>query len=227
MSTTQARLLNPEAGTHPITADPREVEAARRADERSRAAFPYYEARYGSRGARFGTSDSAWIATLAEYDPAGVNRQVLWLGTVLSSRGMPRWLLERHLEVLHGELVAALPEREEAYAKLLAAAGVLREMRRALLDEEEFRGLAGEFEGAVGPEWSRRLRGMGEILTSAAVDEALGTDRAVPSVLEWAADPGRFPPHWVAAVRGAVYRARERLALTPPGPGGARPGSPR
>lgn len=223
-----ARQLNPEAGTHPIAADPREVRAAMDADERSRREFPYYQARYGARGARFGASDGAWIATLAEFGQDGVNRQVLWLGEVLSSRGMPRWLLERHLEVLHGALAEALPEREPEYAKLLRAAGMLRAQRQGQIGEEDFGVLAREFESDVGPEWSRRLPGMGGILVAAVVDEKLGIGRAVPSVQEWATNPMRFPGSWIAAVRRTVYAARERAGVTPPrGAGPSPPGSPR
>lgn len=221
----QARELNPEAGTHPIAADPREVRAAIAADERSRREFPYYQARYGDRGARFGASDGAWIATLAEFGQDGVNRQVLWLGEVLSSRGMPRWLLERHLEVLHRELAEALPEREEGYAKLLGAAGMLRTQRQAQIGEEDFRALAREFQADVGPEWSRRLPRMGEILVAAVADEKLGIGRAVPSVQEWAMDPMRFPGSWIAAARRTIYAARERAGVTPPrGAGPSPPG---
>ncbi|MBV9773823.1 MAG: hypothetical protein JO040_07730 [Gemmatimonadetes bacterium] len=224
----QARQLNPEAGSHPVSGDPREVRAALRADERSRREFPYYEARYGARGARFGASDGAWIATLAEHGQEGVDRQVLWLGEVLSCRGMPRWLLEHHLELLHDELVEALPERREGYAKLLGAAGLLRSQRHARLGEDDFLALARGFEDEVGPEWSRRLRGMGGILVAAVVDEKLGIDRAVPVLREWAADPSRFPPTWIAAVGRTLHAARARVGVTPPGEAGpTRPGFPR
>src|SRR4051812_16513914 len=99
--------LNPEAGNHAVTTDPRELGAAIRVGERTRERFVYYERRYGERGRRFTHSDSAWIVTLAGNPPAVVERQLRWLGSLLAARGMPRWLLEVHLEGLHAQLVTA------------------------------------------------------------------------------------------------------------------------
>jgi hypothetical protein len=61
---------------------------------------------------------------------------VLWLGDLLAARGMPQWLLELHLEVLHDELCAAVPARRAGYATLLAGAAVLRALRERHLDAE-------------------------------------------------------------------------------------------
>jgi hypothetical protein len=88
--------LNPEAGSHPIPSDPRELQAAVRAGERCWQRFPYFSQRYGHRGEKFTSSDSAWLVTLVEYDQARVHQQVAWLGQVLAARGMPRLLLETH-----------------------------------------------------------------------------------------------------------------------------------
>lgn len=60
----EARDLNPEAGRHEVTMDGRELEAVRRASDRSWSEFPYYDARFGERGRRFSLSDGAWIVTL-------------------------------------------------------------------------------------------------------------------------------------------------------------------
>jgi heme oxygenase len=92
-----AGALNPDAGTHPIPNDVREVHAALLAGERSREAWPYYEARYGERGLRFTRSDSAWLVTLLREGVEVAARQIAWLGRVLAARGMPRYLLELHL----------------------------------------------------------------------------------------------------------------------------------
>jgi hypothetical protein len=191
-----AQQLNPAAGDHAIPGDPRELEAAVRAGERSWAAFPYYEMRYGVRGSRFGSSDSAFLAALARNPQSDVDRQVQWLGRVLSARGMPQWLLERHLELMHAELCAAIPERAAEYGTLANAAVMLHRLRRGVLPDASFGSLAREFEGAVGQEWTRRLPGMGEILVSAAVDERLGIRQAVHTLETWIAEPARFPFPW-------------------------------
>src|SRR5215213_6195844 len=203
-----AGLINPSAGTYPVTSDPREVAASVAAGERSWREFPYYEARYGERGRMFGHSDSAWLSLVAEGPQEQVNAEVMWLGSVLSSRGMPQYLLERHLEFLHQELVAAVPGKRDGYDKLLRAAGLLRSLRTGQIGDESCRRLAAEFDQRVGPEWSGRFPHMGAILLSAAADERLGIGRAVPALEEWVTDPARFPGHWIQAAREILHRAR-------------------
>ena len=211
MDTIPASAINPSAGSHPVTSDPRELEAARRAGNASVAEFPYYLERFGERGRRFGTSDGAWLVTLCGFGAEHLRGQVLWLGTVLASRGMPRWLLERHLEVLHGELVRALPENADRYAALLDAAALLRGLRRARLAEEDFLELAEDFAARADPGLAERLPGMGAILAAAVADEADGLAGAVRSVEEWAADRAAFPESWTSAVRATIAGARGRV----------------
>lgn len=211
MQTIPAAALNPDAGSHPVASDPREIEAARRAAEASLREFPYYRERFGERARAFGTSDGAWLVTLCDGGAGHALGQVLWLGRVLSSRGMPRLLLERHLELLHGELVAAVPERAERYAALLDVAERLRGLRRARLSDAELAGVAAAFDARVGPEAAARLPGMGALLAAAVADEADGHEAAVRSLAAWAADPALFPAEWTEAVGAAVADARARL----------------
>lgn len=203
--------LNPEAGTHGITTDPREIRAALRAGVRSWERFPYYEWRYGLRGRRFTRSDSAWLVTLAALPQDMVDRKIAWLGQVLAARGMPRWLLELHLEVLHEELNHAVPEHRDGYLRLLAAAHHLRQQRTAVVGEEAWQALETAFDAAVGAKWARQLPGCGGLLVAAVCDEAAGVHNAVASLAEWMTDPTRFPKYWVAAVRQTLAEAR-RLA---------------
>jgi heme oxygenase len=202
------RLLNPEAGTHAIPNDPREVEAALRAGERSWQQFPYYEWRYGQRGERFTRSDSAWLAALAEYDPPVVEQQILWLGRVLAARGMPQWMLELHLELLYEELSTAVPEKQPSYTALRLAAQSLREMRRRHIGDALFQSLTADFDQAVGPEWSARLPRTGGLLAAAVADERAGITNAVASIQAWMSDPSRFPPAWIEAVQHTLAAAR-------------------
>ena len=90
-------VLNAAAGHHSVTTDAALLRAAARAAHASFTAMPYYGARYGARGSRFAGTDSAWLASLAALPPEPALRQVLWLSRVLATRGMPSWLMERHL----------------------------------------------------------------------------------------------------------------------------------
>lgn len=203
-----AGLINPAAGSYPVTSDPREVAASVAAGERSWQEFPYYEARYGDRGRLFGHSDSAWLSLVAEGPQSQVNAEVMWLGSVLSARGMPQYLLERHLEFLHEALCAAVPEKCDVYERLRGAAEMLRGLRTAQISGDYCRLLAAEFDERVGPEWHARFPHMGALLVSAAADERLGIGRAVPVLEEWVTDPQRFPPEWTEAARETLRRAR-------------------
>jgi len=202
--------LNPEAGTHATCVEPRELEAALRAGERSWRRFPYYAQRYGQRGQRFTRSDSAWLVALSAGDVGTVEEQVAWLGVVLASRGMPRWLLELHLEVLHAELVEAVPGRAHDYGTLLVAARRLREQRQARVEEAVLVALSTAFARQVGDEWDARLPETGALLAAAVADERAGVARAVPSLAGWLSDPSRFPARWIAAVEATLDEARER-----------------
>ena len=218
MTSTLASTINPFAGWHAISPNPDDVAAARRAVAASLAEFPYYGERYGVRAGLFGASDGAWLATLCRGEPEYVRKQVLWLGTVLSSRGIPRLLLERHLELLHRELLRSTRD-EDRCRPLLGAAHFLRALRQEQIAEADAGALAADFDARADPDWLRRLPQMGAILVAAVGDEGAGIARAVASVEEWAAEPARFPPAWTAAVARTLADARSRVRA------GARAGS--
>jgi hypothetical protein len=197
-----ASEINHEAGAHAVAVEPPLLEAATRATERSYIEFPYYEARFGDRGKRFGLSDGAWILTLRDAAPAKAIEQIRWLGAVLSSRGMPQILLERHLEFLFEELQSA-PE----YNVLMRCARELRKLRQSILPARVFDTLAAEFESE-----SRNatvdIPKMGQLLVCAVCDENLGIEHAVANIGFWAADRKRFPNRWIKAVENTIDRAR-------------------
>ncbi|MDX6300912.1 MAG: hypothetical protein QOF53_2126 [Nocardioidaceae bacterium] len=205
--------LNPEAGSHAVTSDPRELRAAIDAGERTRRRFVYYERRYGERGQRFTHSDSAWIVTLAGRPPGVAEGQLRWLGALLAARGMPRWLLEEHLEVLHDELVAAVPEKRSDYDELLRIATLFRDERRSHLDETTSSEVAQAFHRRVGSTAAAELPEAGALLVAAVAEERVGLAGVVDSLMQWLADPARFPAGWVAAATEAIATARQ-LART-------------
>lgn len=211
MDTLPANAINPHAGTHPITADAAELEAARVAADRALEEFPYFVERFGERARLFGASDGAWLATLRDREVDEIGREVLWLGSVLASRGMPRLLLERHLEVLHEELERAVPERSAFYAVLRSGASILRQQRLSRLSEHDMRELDLAFAARVGSPWAERLPRMGAILVAAVADEAGGIPGAVGKVLDWAGNRENFPADWCDAVEGTVADARARV----------------
>jgi heme oxygenase len=205
-----ARYLNPAAGSHGITMDARELQAALRAGERSWRQFPYYQWRYGERGRQFTRSDSAWLVTLAAHEQPVVDQQIRWLGRLLAARGMPQWMLELHLELLYEELVAAVPEQHGSYARLQAAAHGLRDQRRQYLSDQALAEHIAAFDQQVGSDWSARLPKTGGLLAAAVADEQSGITHAVTSIERWITDSSRFPSQWIEAVQMTIHVARVR-----------------
>ena len=199
--TEEFTLPNPEAGAHPMPRDPIELAAGAEAAARSWMEFPYFELRFAERGRRFATSDTGWLITLCSIEKRAALSQINWLGNVLASRGMPQFLLERHLRHLHDALIAALPHRRKQYAILQTGARVLERARRAQIDERAFRELAQSFRG-------QEVEMMGVLLVSAVADEGNGIRNAVTSIETWACDAERFKPSWIDAVRRTIAAAR-------------------
>lgn len=198
---------NPEAGNHAMPADSRELAAGMAAGERSLREFPYYERRYGERGRRFCGSDTAWLITLCDRRRAEAIEQASWLGGVLSSRGMPQYLLERHLLVLQEELTRAVPRSTRRYSVLQHCRLHLAAQRESKVAAADFHRLARDFDANVARARGR-LEGMGEVLVSAVADEALGIQRAVTALESWLCDAAEFPPKWRDAVRETIAAAR-------------------
>lgn len=200
-----ARTLNPEAGEHPISAHPGEQAAAQAATRLSWKEFPYYAKRYGERGWRFSLSDSGWLQTLSELSLEAAKSQVLWLANLLAARGMPRFLLERHLQHLHAQLLISVPAQAEGYGFLLALSGYLREIRVAHIPEERFTALANAFESAT-ENCADKVRNMGVVIVAAVADDAAGAGGVLESVKSWATEG--FSAEWVSAVQATIERAR-------------------
>lgn len=203
--------INPNAGHHPITQDPVEIDASLRAGEETLRDFPYLRARYGDRGLRFTRSDSAWVISLLSTPQENVNQQIRWLGQVLAARGMPRWLLERHLDALLQALRRAPTAGAPRYQKLAGARDMLRAERISYLTDAELEELARAFELAVRSAGPGPSTGLGGLIGAAVADEANGVSNAVTSLTTWLTDPERFAPAWRRAVRSTLARARKQV----------------
>lgn len=206
-----AGMLNPEAGDHAVPKDAREIEAAVAAARKCREEFPYFDERYQERGRSFAKSDTAWLATLFDLPKPLLLNQVEWLGRVLGNRGMPRITLERQLELLHEELVTAVPAKNDQFKGLLEAAESLKKERLHHIPEPAFSDLAREFHIATDGEMQGRLRRTGALIVSAVCDQAAGVSEAVSSLLPWLTDPERFSPQWIAAVQSTLEQAQKSV----------------
>lgn len=198
------QALNPSAGRHEGTNDPREIVACFDAGDRTLEEFPYLVERFGERGRLFAHSDSAWLVLLTHDTEESAAKQIDWLARLLAYRGMPSVLLETHLRRLHAALVEAVPERRKRYRGLIRLSDRLRSRRLAALPR--FNQIARSFP------LSQPLPHMGRVIASAVADERGGVDNAVETVESWLTDSERFPAEWIAAVRRTIARARQAEA---------------
>ncbi len=241
-----AAELNPHAGGHPVAEEEGVLHAALRAGERSWARWPYYARRYGERGRAFTRSDSAWLATLAGIPREGAVEQVVWLAALLTSRGMPRLLMEEHLGLLHEELRGRMPpgkggpvrggggspreqdlgtgpggpseagEDTDPWGFLPLASDLLRTRRTAWISERAARAMARTFDTRVPPEEALRLPRTGLLLAAALADEADGLPHAVASLETWLSDREHHSEAWVAEVQRTIRRGRSRMRRQAP-----------
>jgi hypothetical protein len=180
--------LNLEAGVVPVPEDQREIDAALRAGRISLRMFPYLDWRYGERGEKFTRSDSAWLAWLSRHRQTQVHKQILWLRSVLSNRGMPSLVLDSHLNVLYRQLTKSVPVKEPKYRTLSISAERLRRDRDSRISADCARELMDDFVGAVGQKPHPLLTGAAGLLVAAVADEGLGVKNAVERLQSWMAD---------------------------------------
>jgi hypothetical protein len=197
--------INVEAGHHALPDDVRELTAAFAASDASFHAVRYYAERFGERGVRFSRSDSCWLATLARSSSSEAHKHIRWLGRVLSNRGMPEILLERHLVTLHEALCAAVPEHAAEYTVLSEVARALAEARTSAMPEAAARTLSERFvrdvgrtSGPIDPHEASLL------LCSAVADLRNGAPRAVASLASFLGDATRFGTRWAGAVKQLI-----------------------
>ncbi len=203
-----ASLVNADAGHHAVVAEAPVLRAAVRAAHATWAANPYYEARYGARGARFASSDSAWLAGLVPLRAEEAISQTEWLARLLAARGMPSWLLERHLDDLAQELRDSLGE---AGAGALPAAAASLRARRDEVAGDDLLAQADRWVAAeVGDD--APVARTGALLAAAHADVRSGLVPDDASLVDWLTDPDRVPP----AAGAGIRRVRQRIAASVP-----------
>lgn len=191
-----------DAGHHSVTTDAARLRAALCAAHRTFEAEAYYRARYADRGARFAGTDSAWLVTLADLPVDGCVGQVAWLARVLATRGMPSWLLERHLGDLAAELEAACGAG--AAGTLPAAAEHLRSIRVAVVEDQQLEQAPVRIRQESGaPE---PLAGAAALVLAAAADVAAGVTGSWAPCVDWLTDADRCDPDAAAWLRAEAAR---------------------
>ena len=198
-----AGVVNPASGGYEITTDATLLRAAVRAAQGSINAMPYYGARYGARGSRFATTDSAWLISLAGLEEDRAIHQVEWLARVLAARGMPSWLLETHLDALVAEVRAVADE--DAVGSLPAAALALAAVRRRQVDDDLLRAADDWADEALGD--ALPVPHAGALMAAAVADQRAGVTRDDSSLVDWLTDPARAPE----TVATALLAVRQRI----------------
>jgi len=178
--------LNPEAGDHSVPQNPALIQAALRAGRRCRDEFSYYERRYGERGRRFTDSDAAWLAALTTESFAVISDQVLWLGRVLSARGMPFLLMERQLEILAEEL-GALGSNVSLVA-LMEVLSNLQHLRNQLMSQNVFDEKCRALSSSISSPPALDFVDLPWIIVAAHLDAQAGIPECTASLFSWLKD---------------------------------------
>lgn len=183
-----ATSFNPEAGTHPVVQQPDEIRAALASGWWCLREYRYFELRYAERGRRFTASDSVWLAAICQdMDDAAWLAQVEWLAGVLTGRGMPSVTLKRHLELLYLELARTVPDKADYWPKLLAAAQMLDEKRRTVMDDAALTARMRELDDTIQRPSAMSSEEAVELLAWAEADAASGLGGSAEVLREWLA----------------------------------------
>jgi hypothetical protein len=189
-----ASVLNPDVGGHAVATELAALRAAVRAARTSFEEVAYYRDRYGERGARFSVSDSSWIVHLTRASAPVATHHVTWLAGLLATRGMPTWLMERHLGAMVAELTAAGLDAGDLSAARLA----LAERRRAHVDDTVLVRaevvLADEVRAAP-------TTPLGHLVAAAVADVRSGATPDTTPLMDWLTAPVRADRSDVAAIR--------------------------
>ena len=197
-----AGIVNPASGGYEITTDATLLRAAVRAAQGSIDAMPYYGARYGARGSRFATTDSAWLVSLATLAEDRAVHQVEWLSRVLAARGMPSWLLEIHLDALVAEVRSVADSG--AVGSLPVAADALGRARRRHVDDDLLRSADSWADEVLGD--ALPVPRAGALMAAAVADERAGVTRDDRALVDWLTDSARSDESATARLLGVRQR---------------------
>lgn len=103
---------------------PQEIALALRAGQAAWEEVPKSQQKFGDRGKRFTSSDSCWLVTLSGVSIETATRNLVWLRTVLASRGIPTAILAAHLQAISEAFAAEsvdLAERRARFEPFLSA----------------------------------------------------------------------------------------------------------
>ncbi len=204
-----AASINPEVSNHAVPTDEREVAAATSAGRLCFEEFSYFEARYGERGRRFASGDSAWLVTLAQLDHQTLIRKVLWFANYLAVQGLPRITLERQLYYLHQELSTSFPDKPTQYAMLLEGAELLKKERCKHISVKDFDSLSRAFAAMTDNELDGKMKGTGALIVSAVCDEKAAVKVETSRSIEtWLTNTDSFSADWVSAVEEIFTQTR-------------------
>lgn len=196
--------LNPAGGAYPACQSREALTAVLHASDYALAVCPYYLYRYGCSGILFSDSDGAWLTTLTELGFPAMEEQVLWLAKVLSARGMPTFLMARHLRFLGDELGRTCPEGADRWKLMYRAAGLLD------LDAPALRVMGGisELLRAAGSGEGFAAEEAAGLIVGALLDERRGFPGSVEDVVAWYSD-GRVTAAGVLAEKAREFLDRE------------------
>lgn len=175
--------FNAEAGETPEPVDPIAIAVAEESARLVWRALPYFEARFGQRGRRFGLSDAGWLATLVALPASARMAQIDWLAGLLSPRGIPSWTIEVQLEAM-----ARAGERR-SWSGVPAIRDEVRRLaarRRGLLTDGDFAECGRRFALSAGETLGARTTG--KLVASAVLDVPLGHAASAAATLGWLRD---------------------------------------
>lgn len=201
--------VNPEAGDHAMPNHPQEIALALRAGQAAWAKYPYLKHRFGDRGKRFTSSDSCWLVTLSGASIETATRSLVWLRTVLASRGIPSAILAAHLQAISEEFAAEFVDQTERRARFEPFLSVLACERKTADTSESIGNLITQFDQRLHRCAGFTIDSTAELITSAWLDERSGIRGALSATLHWFVDSARFSPDWIGLVHVLVAKLNQ------------------
>lgn len=190
--------VNPEAGSHPVPSDERALTASLAAGRVAGEQWTYLRERFGERGLRFSQSDGAWIAAVAQRTLPEVQKELCWLRTTLSRRGMPHIIIQTFIEE-YCRLMADDAVGREPLARLQVVTDEWTGQRHRFLASPfgtTWRAALAPLLGALAP---TRAQEAEVLLTAALVDEEAGVRDAYHELATW------LGPAWWSEEQGAAW----------------------